>query len=224
MSGQTWFRSCRPDSSRFPTRSWFFRDPVHWHAIRTWAASRKVADDSDTPTRVWSVACSRGQEAYSAALVLGSVSPHRLVQVVGSDINPALLKHARTAEYSFAHVRSVPAADRDRWFLESGHPHRIRWTPRVPENAQVTFLEHSIFNGAPPALQGGQDIVIVKNLVSYFRPELATSAMNVAVSGLAPGGLLLTGPLDVRSLKQLPHGLKPLVPGWVYQLLISSSR
>src|SRR3954447_18981693 len=100
----------------------FFREPHHFEHLHTAVLPQLLRDAAQHARRVrlWSAACSTGEEAYSVAGIVADLMPEAAdldVRILGTDIDPVGLEHARTGRY--ASLEGVPAAFR-RWFERDG--------------------------------------------------------------------------------------------------------
>lgn len=84
--------------------TYFFREPKHFE----WLVRHLHALPANgQPLRVWSTACSSGEEVYSLAMTLAEHCQQPW-QVVGSDISTRVLERARTGHYSMARAKHIP--------------------------------------------------------------------------------------------------------------------
>ena len=162
--------------------TYFFRMRAHLDVLRSF-----VATTADRPPLVLSAGCSTGEEAYSVAVALRTAG-HPDARVIGIDLNQRSLDVARAATYSDWSLRSVAAADRDRWFERSGQ----RWTVRAEIRAMVQLRAGNLLDdGAVPA--GPFDAIFCRNVIMYFTRDAARSAIERLTASLRAGGLLFLG-------------------------------
>ncbi|RME37476.1 MAG: protein-glutamate O-methyltransferase CheR, partial [Planctomycetota bacterium] len=119
-------KSCEDELPHFlsavtTNETYFFRNERLWKYIReTWIPELVKRKDGKAKTvRVWSAACSTGEEAYTMAICLHedlcTKGPWR-VTIIGSDISPRVLEHAKNARYNDYAVGEVSPAMRRKWF------------------------------------------------------------------------------------------------------------
>ena len=138
----------------------WFRDDGPWHILRTALLPRYCAELSQgrrNRVRIWSAACSTGQEPYSVAMTirefiqdegLVSVKPEAF-EIVATDISPQALEIARRGAYDqMAASRGLPPQYADRFFESSGST--IEVVPAIKVDELVKF--HSETDAASPAL------------------------------------------------------------------------
>ncbi|GEL47327.1 chemotaxis protein methyltransferase [Cellulomonas hominis] len=168
--------------------SWF-RDATPFSALRTHMvpalrADRPVLDS----VRVWSAACSTGQEPYSLAMTLADVlGPGVRVDITATDLSEQVLAQARSGRYSQLEVnRGLPAPMLVRHFQRSG----TDWQISEALRRAVTFQKHNLLD-LPPA--GPFDIVFLRNVLIYFDLATKRSILSRVHRVLKPGGFLVLG-------------------------------
>lgn len=160
----------------------FFRDSEQLHAIR----SALAALDS-RPLRLWSAGCSTGEEAYTVALLCREFRHE--VEIVASDINGESLAQARAGCYAREMLSSVPQKYHDDFV---SHGELVELSPRV--RRRLSFVEHSLTE-APllPQDAAGWDLILCRNVLIYFRPEISAKALEQLASAVLPGGYVVLG-------------------------------
>nr|WP_282600187.1 protein-glutamate O-methyltransferase CheR [Patulibacter sp. SYSU D01012] len=175
--------------------TFFLRHPdelrrVDWSGLLTTA---RLAGRS--ALRVWSAGCSSGEEAYSLVLVaaeaLGLEEPP--VQVLGTDISPAVLERARHGVYGPRSVRLLTAGQRTRWFAPDGPGLAVGDGLR----RRVSFAPHNLVHDAvPPDGAEPFDVVVCRNVLIYFDADVAGDVADRLRRALRPGGTLVLGTAD----------------------------
>ncbi|WP_081681095.1 protein-glutamate O-methyltransferase CheR [Cellulomonas sp. URHD0024] len=147
--------------------SWF-RDSGPFSALRSHAVPELIAARGKTAQlKIWSAACSTGQEPYSIAMTLADCLPSGAgVDILATDLSEQVLTKAREARYSPLEVnRGLPAAMLVRHLTRSGGD----WQVSQELRGLVTFQAHNLLD-APP--NGPFDVVFLRNVLIYF--DLAT--------------------------------------------------
>lgn len=170
----------------------FFRNPAVWDVVREVLAKLSAARGVDR-VRAWSAASSDGREAYSLAM-LALDDPRvdeRRVEIVGSDIKPAILEAARAGEYLASETNDVasqlePIGDyspyvdvRDDRFVVAPH---VR--------SMVSFREHDLIRDDP---FGTFDLVLCRNMFIYIDSAYKDPILEGIVRSLAPDGFFVVG-------------------------------
>ncbi|GMA35626.1 CheR family methyltransferase [Demequina litorisediminis] len=166
--------------------SWF-RDRAPFTALKGSVLPDLIAKGR-RHVKVWSAACSTGQEAYSVAITVADDFPALTLSIVGTDLSDRVVERARAGQYTQLEVnRGLPAATLVKYFQRSGPTFEI--APRLRQ--QVTFRKHNLLD-APP-VGGPYDVVFLRNVLIYFDVATKRDVLRRVRSVLAPGGTLFLG-------------------------------
>lgn len=143
--------------------------------------------------RIWSMPCSTGEEAYSIAIWLLEnwrlVDAYR-IEIVGSDIDTAVLQKARAARFNERSLARLPAATREAYF-EPARRHKRKLITDLCES--VLFSKCNVVDPVSVAAQGRFDVVFCRNLLIYFDETSRLRAAENLFAVLNPGGYLCLG-------------------------------
>jgi chemotaxis protein methyltransferase CheR len=148
--------------------------------------------------RVWSAGCSTGEEIYTMSILLHERIPDFdswTIELVGTDIDEAVLRQARVAEYGERALRATSEAARQRYFDRDGKTYRLRTKFRQG----VRFEVHNLVdpNQLPP-VDGRFDLILCRNVTIYFLASgLERIAQNLA-SALREDGMWIAAPSDPK--------------------------
>lgn len=138
--------------------------------------------------RIWSAACSSGQEPYSIAMVLADLAIAGRLQILGTDLNQQVLARARNGRYSQLEVnRGLPAPMLVKHFTRSG----ADWEVAPALRSSVSFAQHNLLD-APPS-GGPFDVVFLRNVLIYFDLATKRDVLRRVRQVIRPGGYLLLG-------------------------------
>ncbi|MFJ9315102.1 CheR family methyltransferase [Pimelobacter simplex] len=139
--------------------------------------------------RIWSAACSSGQEAYSIAMLLDQhLPPGWSHEIVATDISTAMLDRVRNGRYSQVEVnRGLPATSLVRYFTRVGREWEI--AERLRERVRVQHLNLA----APYVGLGTFDVIWLRNVLIYFDAATKADILRRMLPMLAPDGYLLLG-------------------------------
>jgi chemotaxis protein methyltransferase CheR len=200
--------------------TFFFRDSGQFDALRdTILPSLILRRAAERRLRIWSAGCSTGAEPYSIAILLrrllGSAHGNWLISILGTDINEAALTAARQACFSAWALRGMDPAERAKDFtaLEA---HRT-WQLRPEHRNTVRFERHNIMgllgHDTPLGLTGF-DLILCRNVLIYFHPDVVFHLVRALGERLAPNGWLLLGHAEPDP--QFASFLQPItLPGTV---------
>lgn len=190
-----YIRTLRQDSRLHPQvvealttneTSWF-RDRTPFATLREKVLPEMAAARRNR-LRVWSAACSSGQEPYSIALLIADEFPGIVPSIVATDLSERMLAQGRDGRYSQLEVnRGLPAPTLVKHFTREGASFQI--SPAL--RRQVTFQHHNLLD-APPA-GGPFDVIFLRNVLIYFDVATKREVLARVRSVLAPGGVLFLG-------------------------------
>jgi chemotaxis protein methyltransferase CheR len=187
------------------TETYFFRHGEQFRALAEQALPDRVeARGTQRVLRMLSVACSSGEEAYTLAMVARQVCPDPdwIVDVLGVDANPAVLRKAEQGWYASWSLRETPDAIRRRWFRPGDDGYRVSDEVR----SLVRFRRYNVTDEDETLWQRGRyDVIFCRNLLMYLTAPVASELVARMTESLAPGGYLFLGHTD--SLGSSPAGL-----------------
>ena len=177
--------------------TFFFRTGGHfeWFAgpFLDDLVARATAGTHERSVRVWSAACSSGEEAYSLAICLlenrARLMDWRLT-IVGTDISETVLTQARTAKYRQRSLEQVSPERLQRHFSAAGPD---EWVVKPAVTALCSFQRHNLLERLP---QQPFDCIFIRNVLIYFDRASKEIAVRHLIDALAPGGYLVVGPSD----------------------------
>ena len=190
----------------------FYREPAHLTFLQqllngAWRQHRRL--------RVWSAACSTGEEPYSIVISLLEATGGALdreIRVVATDIDTNALATATRGIYAATRVSELPAPVRQRYFLRGCG----RWADHVRIKPQIaSMVQFSRINLVTPFSSPGQfEAIFCRNVMIYFSQETQETLVNRLAESLEPGGYLFIG--HAESLSSIRHSLRYVAPA-VYQ-------
>ena len=167
--------------------TYFFREPAHFELLAQWADIH----DRSRPFRVWSAACSTGEEAWSAAMVLADVLGDSPWEVVGTDLSTAVVQQARTGLYAMSRIDGIGQERLRRHCLKGHGPHAGQLLIARALRERVSFRNGNLLS--PPADLGAFDVVFLRNVLIYFDAERKREIVGRVLRHLRKGGLLFVG-------------------------------
>ncbi|MEW6220180.1 MAG: protein-glutamate O-methyltransferase [Thermodesulfobacteriota bacterium] len=194
----------------------FFREADHFQVLASQVLPHLAAlQPPAAMIRIWSAACSTGEEAYTLAMVLAEWTRSRPLRyaILASDLSTRVLGAARQAIYREDEVAAIPMALRKRYLLRSKDRGLglVQIGPGLRE--RVTFRRINLMD-EDFGLAERQHIIFCRNVMIYFDKEDQGRLMRHLHGQLAPGGFLFTGHSESLAGIQVPF--RPLAPA-VYQ-------
>jgi chemotaxis protein methyltransferase CheR len=193
--------------------SWF-RDAAPFDALRTHVVPTLTRErGSIGRLRVWSAACSTGQEAYSIVMTLTDVlPPSAQVEVLATDLSTQVLERARAGSYTQLEVnRGLPAGMLVRHLARVGAEWKVSDAIRRP----VTFARHNLLDAAPAGAPF--DVVFLRNVLIYFDLPTKRSILGRVRRALRPDGFLILGAAESTLGIDDAWDRIPVVRGSVYR-------
>ncbi|MBL8708681.1 MAG: protein-glutamate O-methyltransferase [Rhodospirillaceae bacterium] len=173
--------------------SFFFRDTKPFDQFKQICLPAMMKARAGNKTlRIWSAACSSGQEAYSLAMILtemGAQLSGWKIEIVGTDLSNEILQRAKDGLYSqFEVQRGLPITLLVKYFQQTGD----RWKISDKIRQMVNFREWNLLND--PAPLGKFDIVFCRNVLIYFdQPTKAKVLAGISKQMPEDGYLFLGG-------------------------------
>ncbi len=195
----------------------FYREPHHFDHLRDKVMPELAAKArAGGRVRLWSAACSNGQEPYSMAMTVLDVLPEAAeldVRILATDIDPNMVAEGAAGVYSDDLLAPVPAASRKHFTPVAGAPGRFSADATL--RRLVAFKELNLIGDWP--MRGRFDVIFCRNVVIYFDDATQERVWGRFTPILNPGGVLyighserVTGP----AAQQLqPTGLTTYVKG-----------
>ncbi|MGE5398590.1 MAG: CheR family methyltransferase [Chitinophagales bacterium] len=190
----------------------FFRESEHFDYLGDRMA--KILHDnpriaSDRVIRVWSAACSTGQEPVTLALVLRQLLGDTYkIKVLATDISTDALNRAVTGAYSASECSAIPEPLLKKYFCRSGESYIIGDQLR----SMITYRHFNLMKNFN--FKWGFDVIFCRNVMIYFDNLVQQSLANKFYGCLVPGGLLFLG--HSESLLNKQHRFK-LIGHSIYQ-------
>lgn len=143
--------------------------------------------------RIWSAACSSGEEPYTLAMQVHRSLGARLadwnVEVLGTDISEKVLEIAAGGEYSDYAVRTTPALIKQRYFTQSNG----KWILSPQIRGMVSFQHHNLKDRLASRRFGTFDVIFCRNVTIYFDDPMKDIVLTTFYDQLAQDGTLFIG-------------------------------
>lgn len=184
--------------------TYFFRYAEHFQAFAEVVLPNRIqARGGDRRLRILSAGCASGEEAYSLAILIRERFPDLAswdIEILGFDVNSAVVGKARRARYSPWSLRETPHDLGLKYFRGHGRDFQLDETVR----AAVRFEERNLVEGDPSFWQRDSfDAVFCRNVTMYFTTEVTRSVIARIAQSLAPGGFLFLG--HAETLRAVSH-------------------
>jgi len=175
--------------------TYLFRDEAQWKWFRDEYLSEisnlARAGKMQRKLRVWSAACSTGDEAFTVATCIAAALTSYSqwnITILGTDIGTGAVEQAQTALFGERAMRLVRPEDRRRFFTKAKDADL--WQARPALTDMTRFRQHNLLE---PLREPPFDLVILKNVLIYFDPASKKTVMNNIRAMVRPGGLMIAG-------------------------------
>lgn len=199
--------------------TFFFRERSHFDFLQKIAAPEMTAKLTVGDTfRIWSAACSTGEEPYSIAMTLAGEAQRCPWQITATDISHRVLKDARLGVYREETVRRLPTDIVRRFFQRGFGPQEGKFRIKAALRDRVSFHQLNLLDREPP-LADLFHVIFCRNVMIYFDRTTQEELIARLVRRLVPGGYLCVG--HAESLTVIKHSLQTRGPA-IYQRTAAS--
>ncbi len=195
-----------------------FREDAHFEFLRG-VLGRLAASGRQTVCRIWSAACSSGEEAYSIAITADDAlrgAPHVRVRILGTDISSKALASARRGLFAAGRMEAAPAEFVARYFERRAGAHGDVYVADARLRDLITFSRFNLMTESLP-FRNAFDVIFCRNVMIYFDQPTREGVVNRFAKLLHPGGYLMVG--HSERLHGANHPFQCVAPA-VYQLPI----
>lgn len=180
----------------------FFREAKQFDFLRDKVIPQLRAERAASPIKVWSAACSSGEEPYSLAIWLSEIresDPGFRFDILASDISETILRNAVEGIYQEDKIRPIEYALLKKYFLKGNGRYKIK-----PQLSQlVTFKKINLKHGFQSQLQP-MHVIFLRNVMIYFNQQTQEEIVRKCWDVLTPGGYLFLGLSETLHNRGLP--------------------
>lgn len=177
----------------------FFREPAAFDCLRNrvfpeWMADADAGKRSRT-LRIWSAACSTGEEAYSLAMMMLTYFPPSAgwnVEVLGTDLSTKVLARASAGIWPAEKISGIPTDYQRRFLLKGFGPDKGKIKAAL-ELRQVVRFQRLNLTREPYDVAGSFDLIFCRNVLIYFQWETKIKVVDSLGKYLTPDGYLFLG-------------------------------
>lgn len=162
----------------------FFRNPNQWITLEKEILPRLL--EKKTSLKIWSAACSTGDEPYSLAMLLSRFMPLHQIKILATDIDKEILAAAKRGEYVDKHIANIPKDLSSKYIKEQDGKYII--APEI-KNC-ITFKQHDLLKDPYPT---NVDLIVCRNVLIYFTEEAKNSIYTRFSEALNKDGILFVG-------------------------------
>lgn len=162
----------------------FWRNPQRWEVLQNRFLA-EIAEKSPRP-RIWSAACSTGEEPYTIAMILSEMGLLGRTTLLATDLDTGVLQKAKEGMYLERSLRDVPKTCKAKYFKEQDGAFAVSEDLK----RAVTFKQGNLLYDK---FESGFDLIVCRNVMIYFTEEAKHELYNKFAAALKPGGILFVG-------------------------------
>lgn len=172
----------------------FYRNPEQWKLLETKVLPYLFEKNGSKEIRIWSAACSTGDEPYSLVMLLSKFMPLSNIKIIATDIDLQVLEKAQAGLYSDKSFRGLPDEFLKKFFTKIGD-HSYQISDEVKKC--VDFRQHNLLKDEYPK---NLDLIVCRNVLIYFTDEAKKEIYQKYNRSLKKDGILFVG-----STEQIIH-------------------
>ncbi|QXE00277.1 protein-glutamate O-methyltransferase CheR [Terribacillus sp. DMT04] len=189
---KTYFHAIRGDNSlmdEFLDRmtinvSEFYRNYQRWEVLEKRILPELLKRKK--PLKIWSAACSTGEEPYTLAILLDRYAKGTSYTIHATDLDQRVLETAQNGKYTDRALKEMPAAIKSAYFTQNGPIYQIK--DELKQHIQ--FKQHNLL---ADAYETNYDLIICRNVLIYFTEEAKANIYHKFSNSLANNGYLFVG-------------------------------
>ncbi|HAM50423.1 MAG TPA: chemotaxis protein [Nitrospiraceae bacterium] len=185
--------------------TFFFREPQQFGVFADSIVSEILKERGAQGMRLWSAACSTGEEPYTISMLLMEKKMVVRTEMIASDISDAALESAKRAVYSSYAVRNVPELYLRKYFKANGQAYELESSVRD----SVKFMNINLTDEKKVKCLRDLDAIFCRNVLIYFDKKAKQRVLSLLYDSLRPGGFLFIG--SSESLHNLTRAFKPAI-------------
>ncbi|GAF65296.1 chemotaxis protein methyltransferase CheR [Bacillus sp. TS-2] len=174
----------------------FYRNPSRWEILKSTILPEILKTSNKNSLKVWSAACSSGEEPYTMAMLLSEFLPLKENMILATDLDQNIIEQAKRGFYLEKAVQNVPNIHLDRYFQKKDLGYQLNQSLMK----SVTFKKQNLL--ADP-FDSSFDLIVCRNVMIYFTEEAKHQLYLKFSKALKPGGILFVG-----STEQIFHSKK----------------
>lgn len=163
----------------------FYRNPDQWKLLDQEIIPELIQKYGKN-LRIWSAACSTGDEPYSLVMALSKYIPLNQIKIYATDLDKQVIEKAKNGLYTEKSIANVPEEFKNKFFTRIGPSYQISGEIK----ARVEFKEHNLLKDAYPS---NYHLIVCRNVLIYFTEEAKVEVFRKFYNSLAKGGILFIG-------------------------------
>lgn len=179
----------------------FYRNPDQWKLLDTEIIPELIQKYGKN-LKIWSAACSTGDEPYSLVMALSKHIPMNQIKIYATDLDKQVIAKAKAGLYSEKSIAAVPDEFKKKYFTQVGPSYKISDEIK----SRVEFHEHNLLKDKYPT---DYHMIVCRNVLIYFTEEAKDEVFRKFCSSLSKGGILFIGNTEqVINYKEIGYDRK----------------
>lgn len=162
----------------------FYRNGKRWEVLEKKIFPKLL--QTNKRLKIWSAACSTGEEPYSLAMVLSQLMPLSQIQITATDLDENVLQKAKLGLYPERSLAEVPNAIQAKYFEKEGNFFKVKDEIK----RCVTFKKHNLLRDN---YESNFDLIVCRNVMIYFTEEAKDQIYADFSKSLRKDGILFVG-------------------------------
>lgn len=163
----------------------FYRNPSQWDVMDKEIIPELIRKFGRN-LKIWSAACSTGDEPYSLVMALSRHLPLNQIKIFATDLDKQVIAKAKVGLYSEKSIAAVPADLKKKYFTKVGLSYQISDEIK----SRVEFKEHNLLKDTYPT---NYHMIVCRNVLIYFTEEAKDEVFVKFQQSLSKGGILFIG-------------------------------
>lgn len=163
----------------------FYRNPEQWQVMDK-EIIPELLSKFGRNLKIWSAACSTGDEPYSLVMALSRHIPLNQIKITATDLDKQVIAKAKVGLYNEKSIAAVPEDLKKKYFTKIGLSYQIADEIK----SRVEFKEHNLLENN---YASGYHMIVCRNVLIYFTEEAKDEVFRKFYQSLAPGGILFIG-------------------------------
>lgn len=164
----------------------FYRNPSLWKTLEDIVLPQLISNYGEN-LKIWSAACSTGDEPYSLAMVMAKKVPMNKIKIIATDIDAQVLEKAQMGVYGANSLKGLPDEYKNKYFQKMGDR-----AFKISDDIKkcVEFKKHNLLKDEYPA---NCHLIVCRNVMIYFTDEAKDEIYKKFNRSLVKGGCLFVG-------------------------------
>jgi len=182
----------------------FYRNPSLWDTLEK-SILPSLMSKYGQNLKIWSAACSTGDEPYTIAMILAKTLPLSKIHILATDLDDQVLEKAKIGMYGPNSLKGLPDEYKNKYFQQMGEK-----AYKISDDIKkcVEFKKHNLLKDVYPT---GCHLIVCRNVMIYFTEEAKDEIYRKFNASLVKGGCLFVGNTEqIINYKDLGYGFEKL--------------